>query len=242
MLFGPVCSCPIPAFRGVLPMRKVKIAAIVAGLLLLPIALSLPIGAADSGSTNVAPALPAPTAKAVKANYELAARWTPQKIGKLVFDISVTPHWLDTGDRFWYSYESNTGRRYYIVDPARKTKSAAFDPVKLAAQITMITVIPQDSQHLELRTVKFIRNGAAMQFDLNVPRDAKIPGETKASANPPPGDDDDLEPQPQGAANAAAGTQRTKPLSFEYDLAGAKLTMLPEHPPRKPRWASISPD
>ncbi|HEX5085467.1 MAG TPA: hypothetical protein VFY40_25800, partial [Blastocatellia bacterium] len=37
-----------------------------------------------------------------KANYELAARWTSQKVGKLVFDTSVTPHWLETGDRFWY--------------------------------------------------------------------------------------------------------------------------------------------
>ncbi len=30
------------------------------------------------------------------ANYELAARWTTQKVGKLVFDTSVTPHWLET--------------------------------------------------------------------------------------------------------------------------------------------------
>src|SRR5262249_16313964 len=29
-----------------------------------------------------------------KANYELAARWTSQKVGKLVFDTSVTPRWL----------------------------------------------------------------------------------------------------------------------------------------------------
>ncbi len=30
-----------------------------------------------------------------KANYELAARWMPAKVGKLVFDLTVTPHWLD---------------------------------------------------------------------------------------------------------------------------------------------------
>lgn len=44
-----------------------------------------------------------------KANYELAARWTPQKVGKLVFDTQVTPRWLETGDRFWYEYENATG-------------------------------------------------------------------------------------------------------------------------------------
>ena len=45
-----------------------------------------------------------------KANYELAARWTPAKVGKMLFDTAVTPHWLETGDRFWYSFETNSGR------------------------------------------------------------------------------------------------------------------------------------
>ena len=49
---------------------------------------------------------PAP-AKQTKANYELAAQWTPAKMGKLVFDTSVTPHWLEQGDRFWYSFENS---------------------------------------------------------------------------------------------------------------------------------------
>ena len=37
-------------------------------------------------------ALPAP-------NYELASRWMPSKVGKLVFDTSVTPRWAETSDR-----------------------------------------------------------------------------------------------------------------------------------------------
>ncbi|MGB9893002.1 MAG: hypothetical protein ACPLRA_01210, partial [Candidatus Saccharicenans sp.] len=41
-----------------------------------------------------------------KANYDLASRWTPAKVAKLVFDLSVEPHWLKNGDRFWYSYET----------------------------------------------------------------------------------------------------------------------------------------
>ena len=36
--------------------------------------------------------------KQTKANYELATRWTPAKVDKLLFDTAVTPHWLDTGD------------------------------------------------------------------------------------------------------------------------------------------------
>src|SRR4051812_30095487 len=58
-----------------------------------------------------------------KANYELASRWTSAKVGKMLFDTAVTPHWLETGDRFWYSYETNRGRRFYMVDPFKKTKT-----------------------------------------------------------------------------------------------------------------------
>src|SRR5437868_4370554 len=79
-----------------------------------------------------------------KANYELASRWTASKVGKIVFDTSVTPHWLDTGDRFWYSYENNKGRRFYLVDPGRKTKALVFDPTRLAALLTSATGLPYD--------------------------------------------------------------------------------------------------
>ena len=51
--------------------------------------------------------------EAKKANYDLAARWTPAKVGKLVFDTAVQPHWLSTGERFWYSYETSQGRKWY---------------------------------------------------------------------------------------------------------------------------------
>ena len=45
---------------------------------------------------------------------------TAAKVGKLVFDTAVTPHWLSSGDRFWYSYETSQGRRWFLVDPAAR--------------------------------------------------------------------------------------------------------------------------
>ena len=62
-----------------------------------------------------------------KANYDLASRWTTAKVGKLVFDTSVTPHWLETGDRFWYSYETSQGKKWWMVDPSKKGRTALFD-------------------------------------------------------------------------------------------------------------------
>ena len=61
-------------------------------------------------------------------NYELASAWTSQKVAKLVFDTSVTPRWLETSDRFWYSYNTREGRRFMLVDPVKKTKGTALRP------------------------------------------------------------------------------------------------------------------
>src|ERR1051325_8697699 len=100
----------------------------------------------------------------------------------MVFDVAVTPHWLESGERFWYTLETTKGRQFYIVDPAKKTKTFVFDPVKLAANLTTATGIPYDSQHLPITVIRFVRNDAAIQFEINVPRDAVIPGEKKDPA------------------------------------------------------------
>ena len=82
---------------------RTRYALVSAGVLAL-LAAALPgIGADDA---------PAPPPSRPKANYELAAHWTSQKIGKLVFDLAVTPHWLESGDRFWYSFENTKGRKF----------------------------------------------------------------------------------------------------------------------------------
>src|SRR3954462_7787228 len=87
------------------------------------------------------PAGPAP----VTPNFDLAARWTSAKVSKLVFDTSVTPHWLQGGDRFWYSYQTRDGRRFSMVDPLKKLKAPLFDHAKMAAALTSITRQPYDA-------------------------------------------------------------------------------------------------
>ncbi|HEY3135902.1 MAG TPA: DPP IV N-terminal domain-containing protein [Blastocatellia bacterium] len=182
-----------------------------------------------------------------KANYELASRWTIAKVNKLVFDTSVAPHWLESGDRFWYSYETSQGKRWWIVDPAKKSKTPLFDNAKMAALLTGITRIPYDSQHLPIATIKFIKNDTAFQFDANVPIDAEIPGvkkyEPPSRGQQTRGEQDQTQNQQQGAASAQPQQPRMRPIYFEYELASGRLTLLPDFkPPQKPRWASVSPD
>src|SRR5215510_12866227 len=110
----------------------------------------------------------------VAPNYDLAAQWTPQKVGKLVFDTTVTPRWLETSDRFWYAYQTREGRRFMLVDPVKRTKAPLFDHAKMAATLTSITRLPYDAQHLPFSSVRFVNKDAAIEFDVQVPADAVI--------------------------------------------------------------------
>ena len=195
---------------------------------------------------------------APKPNYDLAADWTVQKVGRLVFDTTVTPRWLETGDRFWYTYQTRDGRKFYLVDPIKKGKAPLFDHAKMAATLTTITREPYEAQHLPFTTVKFVRKDAAFQFDVQVPRDAEVAkpkkatatdsqGGTKAAAK---GGHEPLDDPQQGQRGRAAGpgpgaqAPKTRTLHFEYDMATAAVELLDDDykAPQRPRWASLSPD
>ena len=61
-------------------------------------------------------------AEAPKANYQLAAKYSPTKLKKMIYSTTVDPHWLKLSHRFWYQYETPSGKQWYIVDPVTKIK------------------------------------------------------------------------------------------------------------------------
>jgi hypothetical protein len=83
-----------------------------------------------------------------------------------VFSTSVTPHWLEFSDRFWYEYETPSGKRWMVVDPIKKTKTALFDNAKMAAQLTRILRTPYDAQHLPITTIRFFDNDTKIRFSV----------------------------------------------------------------------------
>ncbi len=207
---------------------------------------------------TAAPSLKAQKPDQVPApNYDLAAQWTSQKIGKLVFDTTVTPRWLEKSDRFWYAFRTREGRRFYLVDPLKKSKAPLFDHAKMAANLTTMTRIPYDAQHLPFSSVRFVKNDTAFEFDVQVPADATVtrparPITTEQASRGQQGDqpamEELLEQQQQQQQRAGAAAEppkrRNRTLHFEYDLATARLTLLDDNKedPRAPRWVAMSPD
>ena len=204
-------------------------------------AASSPAGAESASAPSLAP------------NYALEARFLPDAVNRLVFDLSVTPRWFTLSDKFWYSYRTTEGTRYYLVDPARKSKSLLWDNAKIAAALSSLTNFPYDAQHLPIRRLRLADKDTHMRFEVEIRKDGVVPNEPPKKAEDDgsqQGNESEVktgEQQRQGAgrgAQAAEPPEETRTLSFEYDLATGKVSRLDNVGPfkKRPLWASVSPD
>ncbi len=163
-----------------------------------------------------------------EANYDLAERFAPEKVNRMVFSQSIQPNWLKGSDKFWYMWKDSDGEHYYMVDPAAKTKKEIFDMDKLAMELTMIIRDPFDAKHIPFRGLRLI-NDNTFTFEIRSTLDEY----EKAD----PADTSAVKKQPKK-------TGKKKMFRFEYDIKNRKLTDVTEREKkdRFPRWASISPD
>jgi dipeptidyl aminopeptidase/acylaminoacyl peptidase len=102
-----------------------------------------------------------------KANWELANKWLPDKIYKLLCSTEARPEWLPDSDLFWYRYLTSEGRQYWLVDPEKKTKELLFDAQKLASRLTELTGKPHDGLNLILEDLSFVNDNQAIRFLIN---------------------------------------------------------------------------
>jgi len=211
-------------------------------------------GPESAGTAAKADTVSEEAAPRVAPNYALEERFLPDQVSKLVFDLAVTPHWFSESDRFWYSYQTTEGTRYYIVDPVKKSKTPLWDNAKVAAALSTLTNFPYDAQHVPIKRLKLVEKDTRMRFEVEIRKNAVVPNEPKKEKS-----QEDIEEQgkegetkqgeQQGQAMQPAGQAAEKPedtrtIYFEYDIATAKVTRLDnfEAPKKKPMWAAVSPD
>lgn len=158
-------------------------------------------------------------AEAVKPNYNLAERFSPNKMRRMVPQTSVRPNWFKGENKFWYRWQTTDAITYYIVDPERGTQREMWSMAELAEKVTLLTGYPFDAQHLPIENIELIDNERVM-FDI-------VPSKVMVENN-------------DYAPKDAEG----KPLKFhlEWDIASKELTKLDERKGRYPSWANVSPD
>ena len=166
-----------------------------------------------------------------KANYTLAARFSPKKLEKMIFSLAVDPHWLKQSNKFWYTYETSEGKQWNIVDPVKNEKKSMFNRDKLAAELTRIIKDPFDGQHLPVDSLKFIKDENWIRFE--VKSSIEINKEVEDKKNKEEDIKKDTKPE-----------KVKKIFYFEYNLLTEELNELVgfKKPKRKPNWANISPD
>ena len=138
----------------------------------------------------------------------------------MVFSTTVSPKWFKNSDKFWYTYQTNQGTFYYVVDPVAGTKRQIFDNATLAAQLTEIVKDPFDAQNIPIQKLKLVD-------------DKKFTFEIKSTAEVDTKDEKTGKPK-----------KEKKIHGFEYDLVSGTLKEVKDYKSDKPypRWANISPD
>ena len=97
------------------------------------------------------------------ADYAHAESMLNYNTEQLVDHGSVRPNWL-AGDRFWYRDLNASGSEFILVDPARKTRSAAFDQQKLAAALSEASGTKYEAAQLPFQTFTYTPDGKAILF------------------------------------------------------------------------------
>jgi dipeptidyl aminopeptidase/acylaminoacyl peptidase len=99
-------------------------------------------------------------------DYERAEGFLGYNTERLVEHGSVRPNWLN-GDRFWYLSNTAAGSTFFVVDPAKKTKTAAFDQSKLAAALSKATGVSYDGGQLPFQNFNYAEDGSTIFFSVN---------------------------------------------------------------------------
>ncbi len=96
-------------------------------------------------------------------DYQHAESFLGYNTSKLIDGGNIRPNWL-SGDRFWYENSTKNGTEFLFVDPAKKSKTKAFDHQKLADAINKSTGKKYDASHLPLDYITSSADGKSFDF------------------------------------------------------------------------------
>ncbi|QJX45494.1 prolyl oligopeptidase family serine peptidase [Hymenobacter taeanensis] len=96
-------------------------------------------------------------------DYARAEHFLSYNTQPLIDGSAGQPHWL-ANDRFWYRVLTARGSEYVLVDPARKTRTVAFDQAKLAAALSSASGKTYEANRLPFRELTYAPNEKSIAF------------------------------------------------------------------------------
>lgn len=102
-----------------------------------------------------------------KADFRSAEKFSSDNLGKMVGSTAVQPNWLKKSDVFWYSYKTGDGTLWWLVDPAKKSRTPLFDVYDLASNINQLINKPVNHLDLPIRNLKFKDDNLSFNFEVD---------------------------------------------------------------------------
>ena len=104
------------------------------------------------------------TAQTQKANYDLALKFE-NEIEKLKINLNPSVYFINNTDSFWYNHKTSDGVKYYIVNPAKKSKKELFDVKELLSKISVFTREVHNPGKFSLYSIKFDKKKPIISFE-----------------------------------------------------------------------------
>ena len=102
-----------------------------------------------------------------QANYKRAEQFMRGRGNDLIGSTKVEPRFLKESDKFWFTYKTGDGLRYYFVDPKARKKQELFDRDFMARELSKITHKPMNSKNLTLQNIRFKEDEKTMTFQMD---------------------------------------------------------------------------
>jgi len=92
---------------------------------------------------------------AQKADFASAEKFRNDNLTPKYGDLSVNANWIEESDIFWYSFKTSSGKNFYYVNAATRSKQPLFDSKYMAAELRKLTHHPYNELDLPIRDIKF---------------------------------------------------------------------------------------
>src|SRR5204862_514496 len=131
---------------------RVQVVSLLAGAIGVALAIGWPmIGGAQAGD--------------IKADYDRASSLGQRAPIAKVSDLADAPVWIENTQKFWYRKSAKGGgNQFVLVDPAVRSKAAAFDHAKLATALAAASGGTYTATSLPFTTFTFVDTMQAIEF------------------------------------------------------------------------------